>query len=345
MKVAKLMKVAIMFLLTAALVMPAGAVEGTPAATPTVTPTATPTATQTATATPRTGIVTWSPQVVDYIYVNNSINETITYSITLAASSLSNNWTVDGVAVNGTTAGATSSYTHTWTNSSIGSHTIIYKGGNGSGVEFRWYANVYQIGTYSGGNIFDIIDDALEYHVTDIKIRMFKYKVAKHGGNSELVAQKVNILHDSIAKRQMTREALRLELKAGNITSQEYTAAIKQAQRDAKADSQLSRSLAKIARDELRDNRAGDDLEQLSEAESDSGISNKPAKVTDGKKQSGDGSSDGNKGSGNGNKGSSDSNKGSSGNNGDGKSSDTGKSNNAGSKNNNGKNGKGHSSD
>lgn len=305
------MKVAILLLIMAALIIPASAVEETPTA-------------QTANAT-RTGIVTWSPQVVDYIYVNNSINETITYSITLVGSMPSNNWTVDGVAVNGTTTGATSSYTHTWTNSSIGSHTVIYKGGNGSaGVEFRWYANVYEIGTYSGGNIFDIIDDALEYHVTDIKIRMFKYKVAKHGGNAELVAQKVNSLHDSIAKRQMTREALRLELKAGNITSREYTAAIKQAQRDAKADSLLSRKLAKIARDELRDNRAGDDLEQLSAAESDSGLSNKPAKISNGKKPSEEGSSDGN---------------------GNGRSTDTGKNNDAGSKNNKGKNGKGHGSD
>jgi len=107
-------------------------------------------------------------------------------------------------------------------------HTIIFTGNNSdTKVEFRWYINVYRIGN-PGDGLFDIIDDALENHATDIKIRMFKYKIAKHGGNSAIVARMTNQLHDEIAKRQMTREALRDEFKAGNITTDQYVAALKQ---------------------------------------------------------------------------------------------------------------------
>jgi len=212
----------------------------------------------------KVAILSWYPQPVDYIYVNGTVNETIEYSITLAEPMNKNNWSVDGKPVNGSVSGNTYNYTHTWDNDSVGFHTVIYKGSNNDAqVEFRWYVNVYRIGEYSGGSIFDIIDEALENHVTDIKIRMFKYKIAKHEGNAANVTEKVNRLHDEIAKRQMTREALRLEFMAGNITAQEYVAALKQAQRDAKFNIKLANEMAKIAKEDLKEEKLSKKFENI----------------------------------------------------------------------------------
>jgi len=218
-----------------------------------------------ASSTENVSILSWYPQVVDYVYVNDTVNETITYSITTAEPMSLNNWTVDGVSVENVN---TAFYQHTWDNKSVGFHTVIYKGNNSAQVEFRWYVNVYEIGEYPGGSIFDIIDDALENHVTDIKIRMFKYKIAKHEGKAAYVAEKVNRLHDEIAKRQMTREALRHEFQAGNISAGEYVAALKQAQKDAKYNMKLAEEMAKVTREVLKDEKTSSDLERLSEIES-----------------------------------------------------------------------------
>lgn len=213
-------------------------------------------------------LLSWYPQVVDYVYVNDTVSETIEYSITTADEITTFNWSVDGRPVIGDADGNTYYYTHTWANNSVGFHTVIFKGSNtNTRVEFRWYVNVYEIDGYRGGNLFDVIDDALENHVTDIKIRMFKYKIAKNGGKSAISAQKVNQLHDEIAKRQMTREALRKEFKAGNITVEQYVAAIKQVQRDAKYNSKLAKEYAKIAKEDLKDEKTGKELEKISELE------------------------------------------------------------------------------
>lgn len=217
-------------------------------------------------------LLTWFPQVVDYVEVNDTLSETIEYSLTTVEEMTMFNWTVNGTPVTGYADGNTYYYEHTWNNSSrLGAHTIIFKGSNNdTRVEFRWYVNVYREGNYSGGgDLFEIIDDALENHVTNIKIRMFKYKIAKGNGKSAYAAQKVNQLHDEIAKRQMTREALREEFKAGNISIQNYTAALKQAQRDAKYNSILAKEYAKIAKEDLKDVEAGKKLEKLSEMEND----------------------------------------------------------------------------
>lgn len=223
-------------------------------------------------------LLTWFPQVVDYVYVNETVSETIEYSITTVEAMTMYNWSVDGRPVTGVVDGNTYSHIHTWdnksVNDSVGFHTVIFRGSDGGSdadtkVEFRWYVNVYEIGTYRGRSLFDVIDDALENHVTDIKIRMFKYKIAKDSGKSAIAAQKVNLLHDEIAKRQMTREALREEFKAGNISIQNYTAALKQAQRDAKYNSILAKEYAKIAKEDLKDVEAGKKLEKLSEMEDD----------------------------------------------------------------------------
>jgi hypothetical protein len=216
-------------------------------------------------------IFDWYPEVVDYVYVNGTVNETIEYSITTAEKMAISNWTVNGTTVTGNASGNTYYYNHTWDNDSrLGAHTIIFNGSNNdTRVEFRWYVNVYRIGEeeHGSGSIFDIIDDALENHVTDIKIRMFKYKIAKHAGKSEIAAQKVNQLHDEIAKRQMTREALRAEFKAGIITAEIYTAAMKQVQREAKYNSKLAEGCAKISIEDLKDDKSENDFKKISEME------------------------------------------------------------------------------
>jgi hypothetical protein len=218
-------------------------------------------------------ILDWYPEVVDYVYVNGTVNETIEYSIKTAEEMAIFNWTVDGGnPETGNESDNTYYYNHTWDNNTrLGAHTIIFKGSsnNDTRVEFRWYVNVYRIGEeeYCTCSIFDIIDDALENHVTDIKIRMFRYQIAKHAGKSEIAAWKVNQLHDEIAKRQMTREALRAKFKAGNITSEIYTAALKPVQMEAKYNSKLAKGYAKISIEDLKDDKSKDDFKNISEME------------------------------------------------------------------------------
>jgi hypothetical protein len=212
-------------------------------------------------------LISWDPQVVDYVEVNGTLNETIEYSITTVEEMTTYNWSVDGNTVNGANDSNTYFYEHTWDNSSVGAHTVSFKGNNSdTKVEFRWYVNVYREGTYSGGNLFDLIDESLENHVTDLKIRMFKYKLTKGNGKSDYAAQKVNQLHNEIAKRQMTREALRIEYKAGNITFEQYVAALKQVQLDAKYNSKLAKGYANIVKAK-RDNESEKEFKKISEIE------------------------------------------------------------------------------
>lgn len=212
-------------------------------------------------------IISWYPQVVDYIEVNSTLNEMIDYSITTFEEMTTYNWSVDGKPVIGYDDGSTYSYTHTWNNSSVGAHTVRFKGNNSdTKVEFRWYVNVYREGTYSGENFFDIIDEALSNHVTDLKIKMFKYKVTKGKGNSEYAAEKVNQLQNEIAKRQIIREALRKEFKAGNITIEEYVAAMKQVELDSKYKSKLAKGYANIAKDH-EDDESEKEFKKISEIE------------------------------------------------------------------------------
>ena len=197
---------------------------------------------------------TWSPQVVDYVYVNDTINETITYSIITEEPMTEFNWTVDGIdeTVNGTINGKYNySLQYTWDNQSLNPrfHTVVFTGNNTeSRVEFRWHVNVYDLEFYKEGNIFDIMDDALEDHVTDIKIRMFKRNMNKHNLGVDYFAQQVNRLHEENAKRQMTREALRKDLRADEINQSEYVAALKQAQKDAKVNTKWVKNNSKSAK-------------------------------------------------------------------------------------------------
>jgi hypothetical protein len=208
-------------------------------------------------------IIYWSPQVVDY--VNGTLNETIDYSITTSEEMTTYNWSVDGKPVSGNDDGGnTYSYSHNWNNSNVGAHTVSFKGNNSdTKVEFRWYVNVYKEGgRYIDGDFFEIIDD----YFTDIKIRMFKYKIAKDNGKSDYAARKVNQLHDEIAKRQMTREALRNAYKAGNITIQQYVDTLKQVQLDAKYNSKLAEGYANVAK-EHKDDESEKEFKKISEIE------------------------------------------------------------------------------
>ncbi|MDF1557889.1 MAG: hypothetical protein P1P80_06910 [ANME-2 cluster archaeon] len=219
-------------------------------------------------------ILSWEPeQIVDYIYVNDTITETIEYSITTSEPMDEPTWTVDGIPVTGTVSGNTYSYTLTWDNKSIGApHKIIFTGDNdGSPVIFKWYVNVYEIGDYSGGrDIFDIIDDALRNHATDVKIRMEKRKMHKMGDQgNEYLAQKVNRLHDEIDKRQSTRSALREDFKSGIISSEDYVAALQQAQIDAKYNKKLAQGYAKIAKDEMKNEKLSLELLNILQTEED----------------------------------------------------------------------------
>ncbi len=192
----------------------------------------------------------WSPEVVDYVYVNATINETITYSITTAELMEIVNWSEGGVSVDIDSIDITdniSTYTRKWTNDDLGFHTIIFTGSNdGTNVEFKWYVNVYNKGGYEGGCLFCVIDDELEHHATDVKIRMFKYKSEKYGSHSEDIVEYVNRLHNGIATRQMTREALRDSFKAGDISFAEYVAALKLIQRNAKYELKLAEKMTEI---------------------------------------------------------------------------------------------------
>ncbi len=219
-------------------------------------------------------IISHTPkEIVDYIYVNDTISETITYSITTSVQMDDHKWTVDGIPVTGNVSGNNYSYNHVWNNKSIGSpHMVIFTGSyDDSQVEFKWYVNVYEIGDYSGGHhIFGIIDDALRNHATDVQIRMEKRKMHKMGDQADgYLEQKVNRLHDEIDKRQSTRAALREDFKSGKISSENYTAALQQAQIDAKYNKKLAQGYAKIAKDEMKNEKLSRELLNISEIEAD----------------------------------------------------------------------------
>ena len=190
-------------------------------------------------------IISWHPQVVDYIYVNGTISETIEYSITIAEPLTNVKWTEDGTVVDSDSidsADNTYNYSITWDEGDLGFHTIAIKGANDAAneVEFRWYVNVYEINGIRGGNWFDVID------YSNVKVKMFKYKRAKYGSNSENTLNFVNRLHDSIATRQMTREALRDAFKSGELSVSEYVAALKQIQSDIKDELKIAKRMNDI---------------------------------------------------------------------------------------------------
>jgi len=190
-------------------------------------------------------ILSWSPPVVGNVYVNDTVSRTITYSVTTSGQIAENNWTLDGAPVKGTIMGNTISYVHTWSKRDAGFHTLIYgESKNHTQAAFRWYVNVYETGQYGSGNLFDVIDDVLENHVTDVKIRMLKYTIEKHGSGSDLTAIRIKRLYNEISGQRSL---------------------------DAKHNAKLAKEVAKIARDDMKDEGLADEFNKLSEIESGRG--------------------------------------------------------------------------
>ncbi len=212
----------------------------------------------------------WYPQVIEYVYVNDTFNETIEYSITTSEQLTESRWTVEGQPVEGGTEGGKYYHKHTWDNMNRGLQTVIFKGSHGGSlIEFRWYVYVHEIGGNADGNIFDVIDDSIESHAIDINIRIFRYGISSKDDPFEFTAQKTRQMHDEIAAHQMKREELNVEFKAGNITFDEYVAAMKRVQKEVRFYMKLSKELANIARSELHNEELGREFENFSITEDD----------------------------------------------------------------------------
>ncbi len=147
----------------------------------------------------------------------------------------------------------------------MGFHTIIFKGNDSvSHTEFRWYVNVYENGENRAGSVFDVINDGLENELTEIRIRMFKYEISKHGDLDDFTLQKVAKVHDEIIERKMLGESMRQEFRNGNITIEAYVASLKQVQREAKYNAKFAKVMARFARIELKNENLSRKFENLS---------------------------------------------------------------------------------
>ncbi len=62
----------------------------------------------------KSNIILWHPQVIEYLYVNNTIDETVEYSITVRNQMNESSWTVDGQSVDGKSEGNKYFYIRTW---------------------------------------------------------------------------------------------------------------------------------------------------------------------------------------------------------------------------------------
>lgn len=227
-------------------------------------------------------VLSWSPQAVDHIYVNDTESKTIAYSITTSLPMEVNSWTLDGVPVSGATSENTVSYMHTWDSKSAGFHTLAYRGSrNSSEVAFRWYVNIYDMERYRGGNIFDVVDDVLENHAVDVKVRMLKYTISKHGSKSNLTIEKINRLYDEIARQQGSDENLRPKSLRAEAGLEKYIPSMKEGQRNAKYRVKLTKEIIKIAREDLNDGRLAREFKELSDVEGHYGEKKKENDGTD----------------------------------------------------------------
>ena len=212
----------------------------------------------------RATILSWYPQVIDTIYIDNTQSRSIEYSVTMSRGMMMNSWTLDGSPVVGVTSGNTSSYTQIWDGKNTGLHTMIFKGSDSdSQIEFRWYVNVNNI-EGNGGSIFDILDNGLEDHITEIRIRLFEYHVSKNEDTEELIAKKLESMKEDMNRLQTTLDSLRLEFEAGNITVEEYAAALKQAQRDAKNYNKFAKEIAIFSKEKLGNDNLSREFENIS---------------------------------------------------------------------------------
>lgn len=127
--------------------------------------------------------------------------------------------------------------------------------------------NVYDAEQYRGGNLFDVFDDALENHSVDVKIRMLKYTISKHGSKSNLTIERVNRLYHEIARQQSSDDNLRPKSLRGEAGIEEYIPSMKKAQRNAKYRVKLAKEIIKIAREDMGDGRLAMEFRRLSDAE------------------------------------------------------------------------------
>ena len=199
-------------------------------------------------------IVSWSPETLEDVYVNDTVSAAIEYSITTTEPMVVNDWTIDKVPVDGVANGSTASIVHKWDVSETGFHTITYKGNNiDSEVEFSWYFNVYETGKFVEGNIFNVMDDVLENHAADIKIRMFESQIEK-GNGDEFLSREVINLNDEKSDILENRESLREELRSGLIEVNEYTATLKQIKTDEKINKKITKKIVEVI-EETNDGR------------------------------------------------------------------------------------------
>ena len=204
-------------------------------------------------------IIWYSPGAVDYVFVNDTVSETITYMVSTNQQTAEDIWYLDYVLV----SNGGQSFTRSWNDSDVGRHVIKYTGKNANGtVSFEWYVNVYNETEipFEKKGLFEIIDEALSNHVYDIKIRMFEYRVELAPNASEkarLVRERNQLMHDEIAKRQMTREALRKEFKDGKISKDVFVSAMHKVQLEMKNTVKAQKYLEKIEKTEKVKNGNG----------------------------------------------------------------------------------------
>ena len=215
-------------------------------------------------------IISWYPQVIEHIYINDTVNQTIEYSVTTSEKVTQDRWTVDGKPFEGGVDGNNYYYERTWDHQDRGFHTVNFNGNySGTQIEFRWYVNIYEIGGHVDGSIFDVIDDSLDAHAIEIKIQMFRYAISGEDNYSEFTSRKARQMQDEITARQMKRESLTEKFKAGNIKFEEYAAAMKHVQRETRFYMKLSTELAKITRSQLNNEDLGREFENFSLTEDD----------------------------------------------------------------------------
>lgn len=119
------------------------------------------------------------------------------------------------------------------------------------------------------GGIFNVIDDALNNHVADVNVRMFRYMVAKKSDNAEVVTEEAKRLNDEVLSIQTAREALGKKLKAGIITPENYALAVKNLEIEEKYNQKQASEMAKIVRDDLKDVKLSNEFDKVTKTKED----------------------------------------------------------------------------
>ncbi len=218
----------------------------------------------------KNNIISWYPQVIEYLYVNETKVETVEYSITFQEQMAESRWTLDGYSVEGSNDNFKNYYLHTWDEASRGSHIVKYEGLTaGHKTEFKWYVNVYEIDGDGDGSIFDVISDILENHAVELNIRRFRDQLSKNDDPVDFAAQNAVRLHNEISERQMKREVFDLDFRNGNITFEEYVAARKKIQVETRYYMKIAQEMATITRNEFNYEEPGTEFENFSFTEDD----------------------------------------------------------------------------